>query len=162
MKQFFSFYPMLLLVIASDSLFARSIEADRHVNAQGIEFIQSRSVPAPKVELAETPKLVTSIKSSIADIKPMTISVVKHGRASDFQISSREQFARDRDRIAILNQELMSETSAFQADWKTLHTPNLKAALSKSEALRLEEAISDHEKNIRALNAEIGRVRVSP
>lgn len=36
----------------------------------------------------------------------------------------------------------------------------LKAKLSEEELKRLQETIVDHEKNIRALNGEIGRLRL--
>jgi hypothetical protein len=77
------------------------------------------------------------------------------------QIPAATQRSRDRDRLTILTQELASESEAFESKFKIMQTPALKAKLNAQEAVRLQETLLDHEKNIRALHAEIGRARGS-
>ena len=161
MKYIPAYCPVFLLLITANNLFAQSIDAQRYVNAQGVEVIQSR--PQPKLE--ETPsqpsKSTLNIKENINNSKPLTPAQgSQHSSSGKLQISTIEQGERDRERLAILNQELMSEVAALQTKSKILHSPTMKAKLSEQELQRLQETTNAHEQNIRALNSEISRATV--
>jgi hypothetical protein len=143
------------LMLAAGSLKAQSTDASRYVNSQGVEVIQGRRQTS--LDRVEQPAKANSASSEASAPVPGT----RRQQATDehFQISAAEQDKRDRDRLAILQQELMSEATDIQTKWKVLNTPSLKATLSDEAAVRLRENIHAHESNLRALNTEISRVQ---
>lgn len=144
------------LLPAAVSAQAQSTDASRYVNSQGIEVIQARQPLSVRDDrIAQAAKSDNAVREQPAPA-PRTTQQAMDGR---FQVSAAEQAERDLDRLAILQQELMSEAAAFQTKWKTLHTPSMKASLSDEEVARVRETMHNHESNLRALNAEISRVQ---
>jgi hypothetical protein len=137
---------------------AQSTEAARYVNPQGIEVIQARRPPAVEEAKVPTEKNGSVIKAMTGtNPAPVQASAALDSR---LLVSNKEQRDRDQDRLAILTQELATENAGLQTKIRVLQDPALKAGLSASDLKRLGETAMDHEKNIRALNAEIGRVRL--
>lgn len=131
---------------------AQHADATRYRNAQGIEVIQNRSASV-REELAAQPAPV-SREAQGAAIAP------KAGpQDAAFQISAKEQAQRDRDRQTILQDELGREIEAYQGKVRMLQANTVKASLPDDQVARLKELAAVHEKNIRALQAELGRVR---
>lgn len=129
----------MLLGATCGTPFAQSVEALRYVGSHGIEIIQNRnggarSAPAP------------------AKARPLDARVV---------IPADAQAARDRDRLSILQHELVSETGALATKINTLQTPALRDKLPADELVRLKDGLHAHEQNIRSLNAEISRVKLN-
>ena len=125
---------------------AQTSEAARYTNAQGIEVIQNRQAELPAVAAkpaAEAPRPRAPDTAAVHDAR--------------FTISAREQNDRDRDRLAILRQELMKEMEGFQAKNKILHSTSMQASLTEEQLQRVRDTSHAHEQNIRDLNAEINR-----
>lgn len=137
---------------------AQSIDAERYVNAQGIEVIQGRraalaAAPAPEAENA-------TVQSTPA--RPvLRTEPAAQARPAAFQIGAGEQDARDRDRLAILKQEMHAENSALEQKIRILQSPEMRAKLDPEQLKRLQETTLEHERNIRALTAEINRAKKS-
>ena len=144
--------PVTLLVMAGMPLsaFAQSSDASRYVNPQGVEVIGGRR--SGPVEQGAVPV-------SRPALTPSASSAAKSGD-SRLQVSPRQQSARDEDRLVILNSELKKEADAFETKLRIVQTPALKAKLSTDDLARVEAGLVDHERNVRSLNAEIGRVRI--
>ena len=148
-SSFFLACAIVLSCTVSDAP-AQSTEAARYVNPQGIEVIQARRPPAPEAERADK---ASAPKKTGSTAPPASID-------GKLQVSAKEQSTRDEDRLAILSQELARESASLENKVKILQTPAMKAKLSEDELKRLQETLLDHEKNMRALNAEISRVRL--
>ena len=147
---------VIALTLAATDVAAQSTDAARYVNSQGIEVIQPRRPPAPEPG-----------KTGPADKADRTGSVSSAGSATPaapidakLRVSAKDQASRDQDRLDILNQELADETKAFETKARILQTPEMKAKLDDEGLKRLQETIIEHGKNIRALQAEISRVRL--
>lgn len=142
---------VVLILTGNSAAYCQATDAARYVNAQGIEVIQARRpqtqsdshVAASKIAALSTTPALPNIASS----------------DSRLQISAKVQLSRDQDRLAILNQELATENKAFENKIRIMQTPAMKEKLSPEEQTRLQETLVDHERNMRALKAEIGRVR---
>lgn len=142
-----------VLILTGSAAQAQNSDAARYVNEQGIEVIQPRRSAAAPDSTAALPK--ASAVKKIAGPAPA-------GRNdSKMQVSVKEQLTRDEDRLTILTEELALEGKAFENKIKIMQTPAMKAKLSPEELTRLQETMVGHEKNMRALRAEIGRVRKS-
>jgi hypothetical protein len=125
---------------------AQTSEAARYTNQQGIEIIQNR--PAEQTAGAG--------KAPVEAAKPRAPepATVKDAR---FQVSAKDQAERDRDRLAILRQELLKEMEGYQAKNKILHSPSMQASLTDDQLQRVRDTAHTHEQNIRDLNSEINR-----
>ncbi|MRW90355.1 hypothetical protein GJ699_10190 [Duganella sp. FT80W] len=129
---------------------AQSSEAARYVNRQGVEIIQNRVTETPPAS-ASKPAITEAAAPRATAERPAAVHDAR------FQISSREQNERDRDRLVILRQELQTEIENYQAKNKILHSPSLQASLSEEQLQRVRDITHAHEQNIRDLNNEISR-----
>lgn len=139
---------------------AQSIDAERYVNAQGVEVIQGRraapaAAPAPAPEADNAPVPPTPARP-VLRTEPAA-----QARPAAFQIGAGEQDARDRDRLAILKQEMHAENSALEQKIRILQSPEMRAKLDPEQLKRLQETTLEHERNIRALTVEINRAKKS-
>lgn len=127
---------------------AQTSEAARYTNQQGIEIIQNRPAEQP----------ASASKPTVAAAKPSAPEPAAAGvRDARFQISPKDQAERDRDRLAILRQELLKEMEGYQAKNKILHSPSMQASLTDDQLQRVRDTAHAHEQNIRDLNSEINR-----
>lgn len=131
---------------------AQQSDATRYRNAQGIEVIQNRGAQL-RDELRSQPN-AGAVKPGpdAAGLPKATV----HDAA--FQISAKEQAERDRDRKAILQEELAKEMEAYQTKMRMLQAHAVQASLPEDQVARLKEMTAAHEKNIHALYAELGRL----
>jgi hypothetical protein len=134
------FCTLLGAAVLTPAAWAQSVEARRYVGAGGVEIIQSRD--AGTVVKAAAP----AVSAPVAAVREM-------------QISPATQQARDKDRLAILEHELLSEAAAFTKKSQMLQSPSARAKLSSEEVAQLKDSLHGTEENIRALNAEIGRAK---
>lgn len=139
---------------------SQATEAARYVNAQGIEVIQARAnnPVADQSALNPTPVATPAPPRRSFSVANGAANIAQAFRVSNdpkLHISAREQSARDRDRLTILQQELMKELTAYEQKTRLLKRSAINGAMPKDEIDRLREVTIDHEKNIRALNAEI-------
>lgn len=147
----------MLANLSFGGAFAQSSEAARYVNRQGIEIIASRG--SASSGLGE--RMPERRASKLADPKKMPRPAALSAAIPDrLFVSARQQAARDQDRLAILQEELKAETTAFESKRRLLHEATTSAKLGPEERRLSEEAMRRHQSNIRALNAEIGRVRI--
>lgn len=165
MTQFATFVgaAMTLSVLAIAS--AQATEASRYVNRDGIEVIQARSASATSAPAAPAVAGQSEAPAPEAVARPRAARAVHSVEPSNapadarLRVSAHEQSARDKDRLAILNQELYKELAEYENKSKVLKSPSMRGKLPEAELTRLRELASDHEKNIRALMAEISGVR---
>ncbi len=139
---------------------AHTVEAERFMSAQGVEMIHGRNSNAAGLE--EKPASASKAKSGVSGAVSDNHSTTK-GHDIDFgsTVPPKDQIDKDRDRLAILQQELRKELAMFQRKTHVMQTPGLKAKLDDENLLRLSAEIADHEQNVRSLNAEIGRVQIA-
>ncbi len=142
----------MLCALAPALASAQTTDATRYTNAQGVEVIQNRP-PAPLAATAAAPAAVTEKPANTG--KPAKEAASAHD--ARFQIAAREQNERDRDRLAILRQELLKEMEDYQTKSRILHSPSMKSSLTEEQLQRLQQTAHAHEQNIRDLNAEINR-----
>lgn len=133
---------------------AQSTEAARYVNNQGIEVIQARAAPKP----ADTGASQSSAKAS-GEQEAGAVRSVSVAANPKLHVSASQQMARDKERLAILNQELLKELGEYETKTKVLRSPALSGKLAEAELTRMRELAGEHEKNIRSLQAEINGVR---
>ena len=153
----------LVSMLAPFGVHAQSADASRYVNAQGVEVIQGRRVAPPAAPRVDAPA------SADEPPQPQATAARPNPRAADagpakraaFQIAAGEQDARDRDRLAILNEEMRSENAALESKIRVLQSPAVRAKLDPEQLKRLQETTLEHEKNIRALTSEINRAKKS-
>jgi hypothetical protein len=126
---------------------AQQSDATRYRNAQGIEVIQNRGA-----QVREEPRSPPAASAAAAS-QPKTVA-----QEAAFQISAKEQAERDRDRKAILQDELAKEMEAYQTKMRMLQANAVQASLPDDQVVRLKEMAVAHEKNIHALHAELGRI----
>jgi len=129
---------------------AQSIDAERYVNAQGVEVIQGRRSAPPVQTVPGTDGSATPAGAPAAGARPAA-----------FQIGAGEQGARDRERLAILKQEMDAENSALEQKVRVLSNAQLRAKLDPEQLKRLQETTLEHERNIRSLTSEINRAKGS-
>ena len=147
---------LLLLPVAGAS--AQSTEAARYVNPQGIEVIQARRPPSAEESRPAPAKQSVVVKTAPGSSPAAPGAAAASGK---MQVTAQEQRSRDEDRLAILNAELATESKALETKLRILATPAMQGKLSPDDLKRLQETAVDHEKNIRSLNAEIGRVKLA-
>ena len=142
------------LATAPSFVQAQSAEAWRRINAQGVEVIQARA-PAQQEEKVRIQKPAgTRVASQDGSAALVAADPM-------LQVSPPQQRSRDEGRLDILTHELAAESAALDKQLRILQSPTLRNKLSGDELKRLEETALDHEKNLRALNAEIGRARIA-
>lgn len=153
-----------VLLAAPLGLQAQSIDAERYVNAQGVEVIQGRRA-APAAAPAPAPAPAPEADNATVPSTPARPAVrtepAAQARPAAFQIGAGEQDVRDRDRLAILKQEMQAENSALEQKIRILSNKELRSKLDPEQLKRLQETTLEHERNIRALTAEINRARKS-
>lgn len=108
-------------------------EAVRYRDGQGIEMIGGRTTAIPDA---------VSVPPALA---------ARQAAPLRLQITAHEQQARDRDRLAILRQELDAELAALQEN--VAHS----RSLADEPLQRSREQLRRHQQNIRDLRAEISR-----
>lgn len=108
-------------------------EAVRYRDGQGIEMIGGRTTAIPDA---------VSVPPALA---------ARQAAPLRLQITAHEQQARDRDRLAILRQELDAELAALQEN--IAHS----RGLAHEPLQRSREQLRRHQQNIRDLHAEISR-----
>jgi len=142
---------IMALAWGSGSALAQQAPPQRYMDDQGVEIIQNRGAPrqggldAPR---GPSPKPAALASSAAADPR--------------LQVSTAEQLARDRDREAILREELGHETAKFEAASKAFvkaeqaarGQPQVGAVLQQ-----LKEALHTHQQNMESLTAELQRTR---
>lgn len=139
---------------------AQSIDAERYVNAQGVEVIQGRRV-TPLAAPASVPEADNAAVPPTPARPVVRTEPAAQARPAAFQIGAGEQDARDRDRLAILKQEMHAENSALEQKIRILQSPAMRAKLDPEQLKRLQETTLEHERNIRALTTEINRAKKS-
>jgi len=153
MKKLFVTGAIACAALLAHAARAQSIEAPRYVNGQGIEVIQGRTTPA------------AAAAEKKQDAAPRAAQAVRtvDGTAAvadpRMRVSVTEQRTRDKDRLAILNEELAREMGEYNSKSKILNSPSMRDKLPPAELARVRELAADHEKNIQALMSEIAGVR---
>jgi len=144
---------------------AQSIDAERYVNAQGVEVIQGRRSAPPVQTVPGTDGSATPAGAPAAGVGPSRPAArtgdAAGARPAAFQIGAGEQGARDRERLAILKQEMDAENSALEQKVRILSNAQLRAKLDPEQLKRLQETTLEHERNIRSLTSEINRAKGS-
>lgn len=148
-----------LLACLATGASAQQARPQRYVDAEGVEIIQNRDPSrAPAIAPARA-----------GEIAPARAGAVRSGGATTgavgpadpkLQVSAAEQSARDRDRVAILREELAHETRKFEAASKELvqTQQSARSQPQTGDALRqLKEVLHMHQKNIESLTAELRR-----
>ncbi|MFC0253908.1 hypothetical protein [Massilia consociata] len=149
---------MTALMSLAAAACAQDVPAQRYVDAQGVEIIQNRAAPRPAPAASRTPARPVAGAGTPAASPGAPVSDAR------FQISAAEQGARDREREAILRQELETEMKKFEAATKTLaqaeqaarSQPHVGAVLKQ-----LKEVLHAHQQNIESLGAELQRTRMA-
>ena len=136
-------------------------EAVRYRDGQGIEMIGGRATVVPAAPFAPPALATQRIRQARLPIPPHQqqaamarpqVSPHEQQAASvRLQIPPHEQQARDRDRLAILRQELDAELAAAHASIAD------SRGLAHEPLQRAREQLRRHQQNIRDLNAEISR-----
>ena len=126
--------------LASD---AHGAEAVRYRDGQGIEIIGGRATAIPATV---APPVMPVTRSA-----PLRLQRTQQAEPARLHVTAHEQQARDRDRLAILRQELDAELAA-------VHANIAQSRILDHEPLqRSREQLRRHQENIRALKAEIAR-----
>ena len=150
-------------------------EAVRYRDGQGIEMIGGRAaamtaatpqLPALAAQRTgpvrlqmpphEQPAAIGGSQNGPHERQPVPLrpQIVPHERQAAplrLQVTAHEQQARDRDRLAILRQELDAELAALQENIAQSH------GLANEPLQRSREQLRRHQQNIRDLHAEISR-----
>ncbi|WP_313177498.1 hypothetical protein [Massilia sp.] len=150
-KTILAFALAIAFACGAGSALAQQAPAQRYMDAQGVEFIQNRN--APRQEGIDAPRAAAKKPAAVAE-----------AAAADprLQVSAAEQSARDRDREAILREELGHETAKFEAASKAFvkaeqaarGQPQVGAALKQ-----LKDVLHTHQQNMESLTAELQRTR---
>lgn len=126
--------------LASD---AHGAEAVRYRDGQGIEIIGGRASAIPATV---APPVMPVTRSA-----PLRLQRMQQAEPARLHVTAHEQRARDRDRLAILRQELDAELAAVQEN--IAHS----RGLAHEPLQRSREQLRRHQQNIRDLHAEISR-----
>jgi hypothetical protein len=150
------------LLHSSGAVRAATAEARRHVDAQGIEFINSRQTAASvRVENLPPAPMKPARAGSAGSMAVQPTPVPAPARVGQSIVSEKEQRSRDQDRLAILQQELNAETGHYRRTRQALDQPAVKGIADRDASLRLIEQLGRHEQNIKALHAEIRRTQAT-
>lgn len=146
-----------VLVAGGSPALATTAEAYRFVDAQGVELIRNR-LPAPatsQAAAASGPGRIVAVAPHLGRPAPAPAPALA-GRAA---VSPAEQGLRDRERLAILHQELSTEVIQLQRLLQALDHPAMNLRRDGDEWRRLADQRQRHEQNIKALDGEIRRVQ---
>lgn len=124
-----------LPALMSVAVAAHGSEAVRYRDERGIEIIGGRTTAMPAPVQA-----------------PASVPSAERAALARWQIAPHQQQARDRERLAILRQELATEVAAMDAQVR--HARGLEAEPQQ----RAREQLRRHQLNIDALHAEIRRM----
>lgn len=143
----------IILACSAGGTLAQQAPAQRYMDAQGVEIIQNRN--APRQGGMDMPRTAASKLATVPD-----------GAVADprLQVSVAEQSARDRDREAILREELGHETAKFEAASKAFvkaeqaarGQPQVETVLKQ-----LKQVLHTHQQNMESLTAELQRTRTA-
>ncbi|MDP2369510.1 hypothetical protein [Rhodoferax sp.] len=144
---------------AANQGLAQGHEARRYTSAQGIEMVQNRGALVDQ-SLA-LPPLAGGKTTNGGAVKapPAALPTTPAHGASGARVSTADQAERDLDRLTILQRELGNEVVLLRSVTHSLATPELRSKLAADEVQRLAYLSGLHEQNIKALTAEIKRVR---
>lgn len=159
MKYLFLLLFLFSIATASSAVGAGMTDAERYVDMQGIEVIHNRGAVLVTGNSTSSNERKTS--ASLQSRPVLTANNLQFVE-SKMQIQKQEQQKRDGDRLSILNQEMMTEASAYQAIWRALHVPKMKASLDNESTRKLQQSLNEHEQNIRSLTSEINNTKKSP
>ena len=155
------FGPLLTLVLACASTTAVAGATCKYVDAEGrVTFANVPVKDARKVMCFDpVPDAATAPKRG-----PSAASAPQRKPAADFagnvRIDPDTQKRRDLDRRRILEDELADERRLLDEAARTAAaTPGDGSAQAQERRKALQDAISRHEKNIRAIQREIGSIR---
>ncbi len=150
--------PMLLMgaCCASGQAQAQASEAKRYTSVQGIEMIQSRGASMNRMTSASSSAAGGKYPAGVVGAVPTGWTAPQHF-ASRVTVSPPEQAARDRDRMAVLKQELDKELALLQSQATTLNDRELRSKVGPDEVKRMEYMQALHEQNVKALTAEMRR-----
>lgn len=130
----------------------QAISAARYVDAQGVEVIHNRN--------AELPMSAPAAQGSVTVAKaaaPTSAAVAATPVDPKLRVAPAEQALRDRDRVAILQQELETESRKYESAWMRLQGAKGTEKPGAVATQRMNEELDDHQKNIQALHAELRR-----
>jgi hypothetical protein len=142
---------LLLLLLLGAGAANAQISATRYIDADGVEVIQNRSAAVPVAASPKAPPV------PVAHARKVNKDELLYD--AKFNVSATEQAQRDRDRVAILQQELDTESRKYEAAYKRVQDSAAGNKPSADEAKRMTEDLYDHQKNIQALNTELRRAR---
>lgn len=150
--------PMLLMgaCCASSQGQTQASAAKRYTSAQGIEMIQSRGVAMNRLTAASPSVAGGKLPTGAARVAPTNLTTSPHGAIS-VTVPPPEQAARDRDRMAVLKQELAKELASIQNQTTVLSDPELRHKVGTDEVKRMEYMKALHHQNIKALTGEMRR-----
>ena len=129
----------------------QAISAARYVDAQGVEVIHNRNAELPLSVSAPAPATQGSV--TVAKAAPLAAGPVD----PKLRVAPAEQALRDRDRVAILQQELETESRKYESAWMRLQGAKGTEKPGAVATQRMNEELDDHQKNIQALHAELRR-----
>lgn len=137
------------------------IEATRYIDAQGIEVIHNRNAGAGSQVAKTTEDARVKVGPLVTPVIPSKVRQVASTSAQDprMQISAGEQASRDRDRVAILQEELTLEAGKYADAFKRSQDKPEGRKLSAAEIQRINEELYEHQRNIQSLHAELRRAR---
>lgn len=144
-------YCVLAFAVLAASAGAAPIAPARYIDAQGVEVIHNRGAePAPAAVTGAGQ--ITTPAEVAAPRKPVA-SVANDAR---MKVSADTQRDRDRDRVAILKEELATEVRALEATFQRAKqaTPD---KLSAADSRRVTEEMYAHQQNILSLHGELRR-----
>lgn len=118
-------------------------------------MIQSRRASVPGTEAGAPPAPVPAAPAAQArKVKPDNLMY-----DPKLQVSAAEQARRDRDRVAILQQELDVEARKYEAAFQRAQGGGPDNKPNADDAQRINEELYERQKNIQALTAELRRAR---
>lgn len=124
----------------------------RYQTAEGIEVIVGRDAAASSA---------VSTSAAALAIKTPPSGLIRQAalQPSDAQrsIAPEEQLERDKERMKILNQELLNEGRALEVSKQALRSSRASTDLTTDQIAVLHLSIERREANVRALNDEIRR-----
>ena len=142
-------YCLLAASLLAATAGAAPIAPARYVDAQGVEVIHNRGAePAVASGQVTTP----AEPPAPAPRKPVAAAAID----ARMQVSADAQRARDRDRVAILQQELATEVRALEASFQRAKQA-APDKLSAADSRRVTEEMYAHQQNILSLNSELRR-----
>lgn len=131
---------------------AAPIAPARYIDAQGVEVIHNRGAePAPPAAVVGAGQVTTP-----AEIAPPRKPVASVANDARMKISADAQRERDRDRVAILKEELANEVRALEATFQRAKQASADK-LSAADSRRVTEEMYAHQQNILSLHSELRR-----